>query len=142
MVLNMAAVGGVGASGTVHHPAGPLVALAIMSRWRDTELRETVRDTWLADLDPATAQYRFFVERARLLRGNVTLGADGSDGEFVALSATRGGRWFNNTEQVRRRMSTVGLAAPVCARRVGTRRPDLCRAASRSSRCSSGCSSS
>lgn len=83
-------------------PAGPLVALAIMSRWRDGALRDTLKRTWLSDLDAPAVQYRFFVEYELLMWHNVTLGPDGSDGELVGLKATRGqGAWFNNTEQVR-----------------------------------------
>jgi len=51
--------------------------------------------------NPAEVQYRFFVERRLLLRNNVTLGPDGSDGEYVGLMVTRvKASWFNNTEQV------------------------------------------
>ncbi|KAJ1628777.1 hypothetical protein T492DRAFT_1015582 [Pavlovales sp. CCMP2436] len=86
-------------------PPRPLVALAILSRWRDDGFRQALRRSWLGDLNPkanpAEVQYRFFVERRLLLRNNVTLGPDGSDGEYVGLMVTRvKASWFNNTEQV------------------------------------------
>lgn len=93
---------GAGGLPTSPQQPAPLAFLAMMSRWRDFELRDALRATWLHNLDAAHAQYRFFVEEARLLAHNMTLDSRGSVADYVALRSPRGTRraWFNNTEQV------------------------------------------